>query len=108
MKPHTNILDTIHRAVQRPRVLIVEDNYLIAVEVGRNPKDYGCDVVGPEVTVAAALKILGCAKIDIASWILFSKTIRQNDYSTISICGASLSPSARGLTSRRCIHILRY
>ena len=66
MKPDANILDTIHRAVQRPRVLIVEDNYLIAVEVAEILKGYGCDVVGPEVTVAAALKILGCAKIDIA------------------------------------------
>ena len=66
MKPDANILDTFHRAVQRPRVLIVEDNYLIAVEVGEILKDYGCDVVGPEVTVASAVKMLGCAKIDIA------------------------------------------
>jgi DNA-binding NtrC family response regulator len=66
MKRDANILDTIRRAVQKPRVLIVEDNHIIASNVGQILKDYGCDVVGPEVTVGGALKILGCAKIDIA------------------------------------------
>ena len=103
-----NILDTIRRAVQKPRVLIVEDNHIIASNVGQILKDYACDVVGPEVTVGGALKILRSAKIDIALVDFILEDGPAKDCSTILTSGISLSPSARGLTSRRCILILRY
>ena len=66
MKPDANIFDTIRRGVRKPRVLIVEDNHIIALDLGEVLKDYGCEVVGPEVTVATALKILEGGEVDIA------------------------------------------
>jgi CheY-like chemotaxis protein len=65
MNRDVNRIDT-QPTVQKPRVLIVEDNPIIALSLGETLKDYGCDVVGPEVTLVAALKILECAEIDIA------------------------------------------
>jgi len=40
----------------RRRVLVVEDNGLVAVETAQALRDVGCEVVGPEATVGAALR----------------------------------------------------
>ncbi|WP_045835464.1 response regulator [Hyphomicrobium sp. 99] len=49
-----------------PRVLLVEDNTLIALDLEEILKGYGCCVVGPSVTVREALEVLGTEEVDIA------------------------------------------
>ena len=49
-----------------PRVLLAEDNALIALDLEELLQTYGCDVVGPSVTVQEALDVLRYQAIDIA------------------------------------------
>jgi len=58
----TNIFGPVHP----PRVLLVEDNTLIALDLEEILKGYGCRVVGPSVTVREALEVLDREEVDIA------------------------------------------
>jgi DNA-binding response OmpR family regulator len=49
-----------------PRVLIVEDNTLIAMDLEAILKSNGCEVVGPTAGVEAALDAVGREDIDVA------------------------------------------
>jgi DNA-binding NtrC family response regulator len=49
-----------------PRVLIVEDNALIALDLEDILKSNGCEVVGPRVSVREALEDLEQESIDVA------------------------------------------
>lgn len=49
-----------------PRVLLVEDNMLIALDLEEILKGYGCRVVGPSMTVREALEVLDREEVDIA------------------------------------------
>ncbi|KAA3452311.1 response regulator [Mesorhizobium sp. SARCC-RB16n] len=50
----------------RPRVLVVEDEWLIAVDVASVLRTAGYPVVGPVSTVAAALQLVEADKVDVA------------------------------------------
>jgi DNA-binding NtrC family response regulator len=52
--------------VRPPRVLLVEDNTLIALDLEEILKEYGCRVVGPSMTVREALEVLDREEVDIA------------------------------------------
>ncbi|CAA2142070.1 response regulator [Hyphomicrobium sp. ghe19] len=52
--------------VRPPRVLLVEDNTLIALDLEEILKGYGCRVVGPSMTVREALEVLDREEVDIA------------------------------------------
>ena len=47
-----------------PRILIVEDEFLIAAELGRLAAGCGCTVVGPVGTVDEALALIGDGLLD--------------------------------------------
>ncbi len=49
-----------------PRVLLVEDNTLIAFDLEEILKDYGCSVIGPILSVRDALELLSAEDVDIA------------------------------------------
>ncbi len=48
------------------RVLVVEDEFLIALDVEDALGELGCEVVGPVPSVAAALDLLGAGRCDVA------------------------------------------
>ena len=47
-----------------PRVLVVEDEYLVAMDLKSSLRQGGYDVVGPVATVAAALATVGRERLD--------------------------------------------
>ena len=49
-----------------PRVLVVEDNTLIAMDLEEILKTYGCQVVGPSCSVTEALTLLADGSVDVA------------------------------------------
>jgi len=49
-----------------PRVLLAEDNALIALDLEEILKGYGCRVIGPTLSVQDALELLSTEDIDIA------------------------------------------
>jgi DNA-binding response OmpR family regulator len=51
---------------QPKRVLVVEDDALIALDIARQLADAGFQVVGPAVSVARALRLIGDHGCDIA------------------------------------------
>jgi DNA-binding response OmpR family regulator len=53
---------------KRPRVLLVEDEFLIAVSVQEMLEDLGCEVIGPIGTLADALD--HCSSIDADAAVL--------------------------------------
>jgi chemotaxis family two-component system sensor kinase Cph1 len=54
------------QAVSRGRVLLIEDDWLIASMVAAELVEYGYDIVGPANSVAQALAFAGAAGIDAA------------------------------------------
>ena len=48
----------VRRAGSRPRILVVEDEFLIALEIEQMLVDLGCTVIGPVPSVARALALL--------------------------------------------------
>jgi DNA-binding NtrC family response regulator len=48
------------------RILVVEDNALLAIELAQALKDAGFETVGPALTVAQAMTLLGKAGCDAA------------------------------------------
>jgi CheY-like chemotaxis protein len=54
------------RAASRGRVLLIEDDWLIASLVAGELTEYGCEVVGPARSVAQALSFCETAGIDAA------------------------------------------
>jgi DNA-binding response OmpR family regulator len=53
-------------ATNRMRVLVVEDEALIALDIARQLTAAGFQVVGPAISVARALKLIGDGGCDIA------------------------------------------
>ncbi|MBZ9740828.1 MULTISPECIES: response regulator [unclassified Mesorhizobium] len=51
---------------ERPRVLVVEDEWLIAEDVASDLRAAGYPVVGPVSSVAAALRLVEADKVDMA------------------------------------------
>jgi len=51
---------------RRLRVLLAEDELLVAMEIEATLQDLGCDVVGPLATVAEVERAAGSADLDIA------------------------------------------
>jgi DNA-binding response OmpR family regulator len=49
-----------------PRVLIVEDEFFIALDIGQQLADAGFEVVGPAPSVAKALKLVADQGCDVA------------------------------------------
>ena len=45
------------------RVLVVEDDALLALDIARQLTDAGLEVVGPAVSVAKALKLMGSGRL---------------------------------------------
>jgi DNA-binding NtrC family response regulator len=41
-----------------PRILVVEDEYLIAADLEAQLRDLGCEVIGPVAGISAALEIV--------------------------------------------------
>jgi CheY-like chemotaxis protein len=52
--------------VQRPRVLLIEDEFLIAMSVQEMLEDLGCEVVGPVPTLTEALEACTATDADAA------------------------------------------
>lgn len=50
----------------RPKVLIVEDEWLIAIDIATTVEGCGYEVLGPAHTVATALEILESSRVDCA------------------------------------------
>ena len=48
----------------KPRVLVVEDSFILALDTEQQVTDLDCTVVGPVATVAAAMPLLEDGKID--------------------------------------------
>jgi DNA-binding response OmpR family regulator len=71
----------------RLRVLVVEDEMLLAMVVEDTLVDFGCEVVGPVARVADGVRIANSARLDGA--IL-----------DINVAGASVFPVARELAQR--------
>ena len=63
--------------VRPPRVLLVEDNTLIALDLEEILKGYGCRVVGPSMTVREALEVLDREEVDIAVVDYLSRTAKR-------------------------------
>ncbi|MBY0558667.1 response regulator [Hyphomicrobium sp.] len=62
-----SMVDTkIFGHVRPPRVLLVEDNTLVALDLEDILRGYGCQVIGPSATVRDALEALEREEIDIA------------------------------------------
>ncbi len=70
-------------------MLLVEDNYLVALDLASIIEDSGCMVLGPAPTVERALSILKQAEPDVA-------------FLDENLDGASVAPVAHAL-ARRCI-----
>jgi DNA-binding response OmpR family regulator len=59
--------DSVGRAIfNRLRVLVVEDQFLVADELTETLRDWGCEVFGPAINVAAALEIIETHTLDAA------------------------------------------
>jgi CheY-like chemotaxis protein len=58
--------ETVARIRSGLRVLVVEDELLIAVEIEQMLAGLGCIVIGPVPTVAQALELIDCETIDFA------------------------------------------
>lgn len=71
------------------RILLVEDNFLVATSIKRMLTDWGCEVVGPAPSVAEGLRL--AAGGDLHGGIL-----------DINIQGGSSAPIAAGLEQRSC------
>jgi DNA-binding response OmpR family regulator len=71
----------------RFRVLVVEDEMLLAMQMEDTLADFGCDVVGPVAHVAEGVKLAGSESLDGA--IL-----------DINVAGAEVFPVARKLAER--------
>jgi CheY-like chemotaxis protein len=52
------VRDIIQKGLKGRRVLVVEDEYLIAIDLASALEDAGAEVVGPTGTVAGALELL--------------------------------------------------
>lgn len=62
-----NMMDTkVVGHVRPPRVLLAEDNTLVALDLEDILTGYGCRVIGPSMTVREALEALDREEIDIA------------------------------------------
>jgi len=72
---------------ERFRVLVVEDEMLLAMQLEDTLADFGCDVVGPVAHVADGVKLAGSERLDGA--IL-----------DINVAGAEVFPVARQLAER--------
>lgn len=53
-------------ASRTPRVLVAEDNSLIAMDLEKILQENGCEVVGPVATAEAGIKLLFSGQIDAA------------------------------------------
>lgn len=58
--------DTEQLSLDGLRVLVVEDNYVLAESMRWALQGLGCEVVGPVPTAERALELVGAAKIDAA------------------------------------------
>ena len=58
--------DTNQLSLDGLRVLVVEDNYVLAESMRWALQGLGCEVVGPVPTAERALELVGAAKIDAA------------------------------------------
>jgi CheY-like chemotaxis protein len=52
--------------LRQRRVLLVEDEVMVAMLVEDMLSDFGCEVIGPAARVEEALKLVGEAQIDVA------------------------------------------
>jgi CheY-like chemotaxis protein len=50
--------DGLHRALSGRRILVVEDEWLIALDIRDILEEWGCTVLGPVATAAAALGLI--------------------------------------------------
>jgi len=53
-----------HRAIQGKRILVVDDEPLIAMDIVASLEDHGCEVVGPATTLQKALSLVENESID--------------------------------------------
>jgi CheY-like chemotaxis protein len=74
-------------AGQRPRVLVVEDEFLIALELEEMLQELGCEVIGPIGTIKEALEI--CQSMDADAAIV-----------DLVLHGEPADPIAKVLTAR--------
>jgi DNA-binding response OmpR family regulator len=72
---------------ERLRVLVVEDEMLLAMQMEDTLADFGCDVVGPVARIADGVELAGSERLDGA--IL-----------DINVSGADVFPIARQLAER--------
>ncbi len=56
----------VSHSPDRRRVLLVEDEYLIAIDMKRMLEAHGCEIVGAAASVEAARAILNTAELDLA------------------------------------------
>ena len=87
------------------RVLVVEDEPLIAFDVADHLRDAGFQVVGPVASVSAALKLLESVGCDLA--VLDVNLGRETaapiaDALKTSRCLSSLFPAIQATSSRKC------
>ena len=73
---------------ERCRILVVEDEMLLAMSMEDMLADFGCDVVGPVARIADGVKLANAERLDGA--IL-----------DINVAGAEVFPVARELAGRR-------
>lgn len=57
---------TFDERPQKPRVLIVEDNFWVALTISEEITELGCAIVGPASTLSEALALAGTQDLDAA------------------------------------------
>ena len=60
------VTQTHARAGQPPRVLVVEDEFLIALDVAEVLREMGCEVVGPANDLRTAMRLMRSVSPDLA------------------------------------------
>ncbi len=97
-----------HQALKGKRILLVEDNHLVAVEVARMLRALGCEVVGPVATVHETMQFIkneaaDCVLLDVnlngvSTWTVADELLFRDApfvFITGYSCPGSLPPEFR-------------
>src|SRR4051812_16562767 len=55
------------RPLEGRRVLVIEDEFIVALDLGHTLRSFGCEVLGPVASIAQALALLGRERPDAAT-----------------------------------------
>ena len=55
------------RPLEGRRVLVIEDEFIVALDLGHTLRSFGCEVLGPVASIAQAQALLGRERPDAAT-----------------------------------------